>query len=84
MTTTNDNDHRSINIDTNHPIIKGRITLSRAEVAEVLGISETLCFKLMKHGDLPYISAGRRKLVPVAGLLEWLKTGNSLNTKTKD
>ncbi len=62
----------------NHPLLQNRLAVSRTEVAELLGVSETLAYRLMKCGGLTTIPAGRRRLVPVKGLLEWLASGNPL------
>ena len=70
------------NPDGMNPLLKDRLALSRAEVAQLLGVSETLAYRLMKQGGLTPIPAGRRKIVPVAALVEWLKTGNALATSS--
>ena len=42
----------------------GRLVLSVAETAEVLGISDDLVYELIHRGLLPCLHFGRRKLVP--------------------
>jgi hypothetical protein len=67
----------------NHPLLQNRLAVSRTEVAELLGVSETLAYRLMKCGGLRTIPCGRRKLVPVKGLLEFLASGDALKPQAE-
>jgi excisionase family DNA binding protein len=50
-----------------------RLTLTVEEAAEVLGISRTLAYELVRRGALPSLRLGRRLVVPRAGLLALLR-----------
>jgi excisionase family DNA binding protein len=49
-----------------------RQTRTVDEAAAVLGISRTLAYQLVARGDLPSITIGRRKLIPLSKLAELL------------
>lgn len=66
MTTTAIEPARSIATSTEF------VALSRKEVAERLGISMSLCRKLLRDGDIASKRAGRRVLVPASALKDYL------------
>lgn len=43
--------------------LNGRLTLSTAEAAEVLGMSRAGVYNLIKDGTIPSLSLGRRRLI---------------------
>ncbi|MGH9233660.1 MAG: helix-turn-helix domain-containing protein [Acidimicrobiales bacterium] len=45
-----------------------RLTMSVEEASEVLGISRSLAYELVRRGELPSLRLGRRIVVPVRGL----------------
>jgi excisionase family DNA binding protein len=49
------------------------LALSRKEVAQRLGISISLCRKLLKQGDIPSLRAGKRVLVPLSSVRKFLE-----------
>lgn len=49
-----------------------RKTLTVAEVADVLGISRSLTYRLIRAGKIPAISLGRRVVVPAVALETFL------------
>jgi len=49
-----------------------RPTLSRAETANLLGISRWLVQQAVHDGSLPSVRVGRRILIPRSRLLAWL------------
>jgi len=59
-----------------HPLglddIEARLTLSVEEVASILRIGRTAAYEAARRGQLPSRRLGRRVLVPVPALLEWL------------
>ena len=59
-----------------HPLglsdIEARLTLSIDEVASVLGLGRTAAYEAARRGDIPSRRLGRRVVVPVPALLEWL------------
>lgn len=66
-------------IDGTHPLLSERLALSRAEVARLLGVSKSLAYRLTRQGGLATVPAGRRRIVPVTSLIEWLRTGSALD-----
>jgi hypothetical protein len=51
---------------------RGRITLSIGETVTATGFGRSSLYEAIRRGELGVIRKGRRTLVPVAGLLEWL------------
>lgn len=48
------------------------------EVAELLGISKSYAYQLVKERRIPVLDLGRRKVIPKVSLDEWLKSvGNT-------
>jgi len=45
-----------------------RLTLTVDEAADVLGISRSLAYELVRRGDIPSLHLGRRIVVPIRGL----------------
>ena len=52
--------------------LEGRAALSVVEVAELLGIGRSAAYEACRRGDIPTRRLGRRLLIPVPALLEWL------------
>ena len=63
------NDYKSI---TGLGHIQNRLTLSIAETAQALGISRPSVYTLLRQGELPTIKLGRRTLIPVDALRQWI------------
>ena len=49
-----------------------RVTLSVEEVALLLGLGRTAAYEAIRRGQIPSRKLGRRLIVPVPALLEWL------------
>ena len=49
-----------------------RTTISIEEAASLLGIGRTAAYEAARRGQLPTRRLGRRLLVPVPALLDWL------------
>jgi excisionase family DNA binding protein len=49
-----------------------RITLTIEETASLLGLGRTATYEAARRGQLPSRRLGRRVVVPVPALLEWL------------
>ena len=56
----------------------GRLALSVAEVAALLGLSTRHVWSQVKAGAIPSIRSGRRLLIPIAGLDQFLR-GEEVN-----
>lgn len=54
-----------------------KIALSITELQEVLGISRTMAYNLVKRPDFPMAKIGDRTVIPVAGLNAWLAAGGT-------
>ncbi len=52
--------------------LEQRITLTVEEVASLLGLGRTAAYEAARRGQIPSRRLGRRVLVPVPALLEWL------------
>jgi excisionase family DNA binding protein len=53
-------------------LFEGKLTLTVAEAAEVLGISRSAAYEALRRGQIPSIRLGRRILVPVFALSQRL------------
>lgn len=51
-----------------------RLTVTAQEAATIIGVSESMVYKLAKTGALPTLRAGRRVLVRRADLFAWLQS----------
>ncbi len=52
--------------------LEHRITLTVEEVASLLGLGRTAAYEAARRGQIPSRRLGRRVIVPVPALLEWL------------
>jgi excisionase family DNA binding protein len=52
--------------------LAGRATITIEEAARVLGLGPTAAYDAARRGEMPTRRLGRRLLVPVPALLEWL------------
>lgn len=52
--------------------LEHRITLSIEEVASLLGLGRTAAYEAARRGEIPSRRLGRRVVVPVPALLNWL------------
>lgn len=50
-----------------------RLAIAPAEAARLAGISRTKLYELLGAGDLPSFTLGRRRLIRVAALEEWIR-----------
>lgn len=57
--------------------IESRVTLSIGEVAELLGMGRTAAYEAARRGEIPTRRLGRRVVVPVPALLDWLGAGSA-------
>lgn len=53
-----------------------KLTYNVTEAAIVLGISRTLAYQLVKNGTLPSIILGKRVVIPIKKLEEFVASGN--------
>jgi len=52
--------------------IAGRLTITVEEAAAILGLGRSAAYEAARRGELPSRKLGRRVVVPVPLLLEWL------------
>lgn len=52
--------------------IDGRLTVSVEEAAQLIGLGRSAAYEAARRGQLPTRRLGRRLVVPVPLLLEWL------------
>jgi len=50
-----------------------KLVYSIPEVAEILGISKSYAYELVKRNYLPILELGKRKVVPKAKLEQWIQ-----------
>jgi len=60
-----------------------RAVLTVPEVGRKLSISRATAYALCRSNGFPSIRIGRRLLVPVAGLEEWLKQQSAVGAEKK-
>jgi len=58
----------------------GKLTMSIKEVSEQLGVSLPTAHKVVNSEGFPVLLLGRRKVIPVAEFMEWMKS-NSCHTQ---
>ena len=54
--------------------------LNAEMVANVLGVSATVCYEMMHAGKLPVLRIGSRLIVPKEKFLEWIEKNTSGGT----
>jgi excisionase family DNA binding protein len=52
--------------------LAGKATITIEQTAQVLGLGRTAAYDAARRGEQPTRRLGRRLLVPVPALLEWL------------
>ena len=52
--------------------LEGKVTITIEQAAKLLGLGRTAAYDAARRGELPTRRLGRRLLVPVPALLEWL------------
>ena len=52
--------------------LAGKATITIEQTARILGLGRTAAYDAARRGELPTRRLGRRVLVPVPELLEWL------------
>jgi excisionase family DNA binding protein len=52
--------------------LEGKATITIEQTARLLGLGRTAAYDAARRGELPTRRLGRRLLVPVPALLEWL------------
>ena len=52
--------------------LSGKATITIEQTAKPLGLGRTAAYDAARRGELPTRRLGRRLLVPVPALLEWL------------
>lgn len=59
-----------------------RVTLSVAEAAKALGLSDRTITSMIAKGEIPVVRIGKRRLIPVDGLREWVASKTATPTDT--
>ena len=52
--------------------LAGKATITIEQAAMILGLGRTAAYEAARRGEFPTRKLGRRVLVPVPALLEWL------------
>lgn len=61
-----------------------RVTLSVTEAAKSLGLSDRTITSLIAKGEIPVVRIGKRRLIPVDGLREWVAAKTTAPTDTTE
>lgn len=56
-----------------------KLVYSITEVAELLGISKSYAYELVKRNCLPILELGKRKVVPKDSLEQWIQENTIMN-----
>lgn len=56
-----------------------RITFSVTEAAEVLGVSRSFMYQLVKENRIPSFKLGNRRLIPKESLEAWIRNNTENN-----
>ena len=62
---------------TGNPPMRGRLSVSVEDAADMIGVSRSNLYERMQAGQLPYIKLGTRRLVLVSDLLALLAAHRS-------
>lgn len=49
-----------------------KLVCSVQEVAEMLGISKSYAYELIRNGTIPSLQLGKKRVVPKTKLIEWV------------
>ena len=63
------------------PLKIDRLALSVSEAAEAIGVCRAQGYKMVASGELPSIDVGRRKLVPVVALRQFVEDRTESNPR---
>ena len=55
--------------------VEGRAVITVEEAASLIGVGRSAAYEAARRGELPIRRVGRRLLVPVPALLQWLGHG---------
>lgn len=58
-----------------------KYTISVRELAVYLGVSNSVAYRLVHREDFPVLRLGKRILIPVAGLTEWIANQSKASKK---
>lgn len=53
---------------------EGKLAISINELSEFLGIGRTLCYRLSRQDGFPVVKIGKRRIIPLSQLEEWLRS----------
>lgn len=55
-----------------------KMTYSVQEVADLLGISKSYAYQLVKEKRIPVLDLGKRKVIPKISLEEWVQENTNI------
>lgn len=59
-----------------------KLTFSVVEAAELLGISKSYAYQMVKEQKIPVLTIGSRKLIPKQQLEQWLQDNTVIDVKS--
>lgn len=57
--------------------MKDKLTISVSDLGKYLGIGRTLAYQLSRSEGFPILKVGKRVLVPIEGLKEWVNKNSA-------
>ena len=54
-------------------MVDEKLAVSVNEAAELIGLKRDLTYRLIMSGDIPSYTVGTRRIIPVAGLREYVE-----------
>jgi excisionase family DNA binding protein len=64
-------------IESNYMLTDSRLVVTVSEAANLLGISRSFAYELVKRGELPVVRLGRRQLVPKESLSRLMESSTT-------
>lgn len=61
--------------------IADRAILSPQELADLLGISIVMVYRMLKDGEIPRRRAGRKYIIPRSAVEDWLRNAPATRTR---
>ena len=59
-----------------------KLTYNAAEAANVLGISKSHVYQLIREKRIPVLELGKRKVIPIVALETWIQQNSVIQEKS--
>ena len=61
--------------------IADRATFTAQELADLLGVSLVMVYRMLKNGEIPRRRAGRKYIIPRSAVEDWLREAPATRTR---